>query len=164
MLAILASVLFMGVDSGGNEADGREVLLQEKRALLAKIASLTDEQAFLQFQKEMYRTDSRYLVLHLSAGTGQLKYKNRILKEFQFTFPKQSDSRHLHRGMLAVTKKTEGNNDRHALMLGSAFVLQWKRASMPSQAASIPAFSLSKKDMASLFFALDVGSPAYLVP
>lgn len=151
-----------GATGEAQEQDERATLRKQQQALHAKVGALKREQDFLLFQKEMYATDSRYLVLRIRERSGQLKYKNRVLKNFQFTLPKTVAVRALQPGMLVLTKKTEKKKNRYALLFGTTVMLQWKQDGVSDREAGIPVFSLDEKDMASLFYAVEQGAPAYL--
>ena len=160
---LLLSVFLLGADRSGQAGRERTALSAERRALHARIESLRREQDYLLFQKTMYENDSKYLILDIKKKTGHLKYKNRVLKDFKFQTSKKFPVRSLRPGMLTLTEKIEGKKDRHALVFGKTFVVRWKRSSVPREQANIPSFSLARKDLLSVYFAVEPGSLAYLV-
>jgi hypothetical protein len=56
----------------------------------------------------------------------------------------------------------EGKKDRHALVFGSALIIQWKRSSVPPQEADIPFITLTRKELLSLYHAVEEGALAYI--
>jgi hypothetical protein len=163
IVLLVLSLFLTGADNGEQNKDRSDALRDRQEKLLDRIRTLQAEQDFLLFQKAMYSADSKYLVLNLTERTGQLRYKNRILKDFQFLPTKDHPARKFRTGMLALTKKREGKNARHGLVFGKALVFERKGAAIPPDEADIPALFLTRKDMQSIFFALETGARAYLV-
>ncbi len=160
---ILLSSVLHGVASHAQEADERQQLTESRDRLQARIETLEREQDFLLFQKQMYVSDSKYLLLDLSAGKGELKYRNRILKNFTFT-PVPPSSRRPPPGALVMTAKRGMNGKRQALLFGSKLILQAGQKDGSGQGErGTPRLSLSRRAMAPLFYALDKGSLAYIV-
>jgi hypothetical protein len=159
----MLSPLIMGADGSSASVDERTALQDQRRILSERLARLKREEDFLLFQKSMYVADSKYLVINVKNKTGQLKYKNRVLKDLRFT-PLQPISRDAFQpGKLVLTKKAEGKRDRHALIFGNTLVIQWKRDVVPQREKKIPVFSLKRKEMLSVFFSLDEGSLVYVL-
>jgi hypothetical protein len=153
----------MGADGSNAGLDERTALQDQRRILSERLARLQREEDFLLFQKAMYVSDSKYLVINTREKTGQLKYKNRVLKDLRFT-PSQQMSRDAFKpGKLVLTRKAEGKRDRHALIFGNTLVIQWKRDVVPQREKKIPVFSLKRKEMLSIFFSLEEGSLAYII-
>jgi hypothetical protein len=160
---IVLSSFLLGANAGAaQEQDERAALQKQQQALQEQVATLKREQDFLLFRKAMYASDSKYLVLNSSGKTGQLMYKNRVLKDFRF-IPSRNFPNAVQPGMLVLTKKSEGKTDRHALIFGTALIIQWKRAVVPKKEARIPCIALTKKEMLSLFSAIEEGATAYIV-
>ena len=153
----------MGAGKGEPVRDERAALRNERRALQQRTEKLRREQDYLLFQKTMYENDSKYLVLDVRKKTGHLKYKNRVLKDFRFQTSKNFPVRSLKPGMLTLTEKTEGKKDRHALIFGKSFTVRWKLSTVPKQHANVPALTLSRKDLLSVYFAVENGALAYVV-
>ena len=151
----------MGAENGEQGTDEQAKLLEQQKQLNARIETLTQEQDYLLFQKTMYASDSKYLVLNVKARTGQLRYKNRILKDFHFA--KAGKARMLKRGMVTLTKKIEEPKKRKLLIFGTSLVLQGKQVPATQIQAGVPRFSLSKKDLLSVFYAVEVGAKAYIM-
>lgn len=161
ILLLLASLFLMGADNGVRGTDDRAKLLEQQKQLNTKIERLKREQDYLLFQKMMYVSDSKYLVVNIRARTGQLMYKNRILKDFHFT--SAGHVRRLKQGALTLTRKIEKPKKRNLLIFGTSLVLQGKRIPAIRLQAGIPRFSLSKKDFLSVFYAVEAGAKAYLI-
>ena len=160
---IILFMILMVVDGVSQENEERESLNELQQSLCVRIETLTSEQAFLLFLKEMHVSDSKYLLLNVTAKTGQLKYKNRVLKDFRFVLEKQYADTMIRSGMLVLSKKHEGKSGRHALIFGDTLILQWKRKAVPSVEKNIPFISLSKRDLQSVFYAVEPGARAYIV-
>lgn len=161
-LLIMLSVLLIGADGAGPIQDEQVALRKQQSALRTQIKALRKEQDFLLFQKAMYRTDSKYLVINITSRTGQLKYKNRLLKEFKFRFSKVFRSGSTRAGAVVLTKKVESKQDRRALLFGGSFLMHRKGAAVRPKTPNVAVMSLNKKDLASIFYALEEGAMAYL--
>jgi hypothetical protein len=147
--------------AAARESTEREKLLQEKAALETRIVQLRQEQDFLLFQKVASSYDSKYLILHLGAGTGELRYKTRVLKNFAFRVPGERADR-VRRGTIALTQKIDGPK-RYGLIFGKDLIIRGKNR-LTSLEADIPPLSLQKKDLMAVFRALEPGAQAYVLP
>jgi hypothetical protein len=164
IIAVLVlSSFMMGADGGGEGSDELAALQDQHKMLSRRLATLQREEDFLLFQKEMYISDSKYLVLKAREKTGQLMYKNRVLKDLHFSSVQKISAATFKPGKLVLTKKVEGKNDRNVLIFGNELIIQWKRDVVPQREKKIPVLSLKKKEMLSVFYALDVGSLAYIL-
>ena len=161
-LVIMLSVLLMGAVETGPGQDDEAALRKQQAALQVRIESLRKEQDFLLFQKAMYRSDSKYLVINITSRTGQLRYKNRLLKEFKFRLSKVFRSGSSRSGAVVLTNKVENKKGRSALVFGESFLMHWRGAAVPPKAPDVAVMSLNKKDLASIFYALEQGAMAYL--
>jgi hypothetical protein len=161
ILLLVASLFLMGADKGAQGTDDQAKLLEQQKRLNTKIERLKLEQDYLLFQKMMCASDSKYLVINVRARTGQLKYKNRILRDFHFT--SAGHVRMLKQGALTLTRKIEKPKKRNLLIFGTSLVLQGRRIPAIKLQAGIPRFSLSKKDFLSVFYAVEAGAKAYLI-
>lgn len=161
-LFLLLSLLLTGMSGNEQESDDREELLQQREALNKKIETLRRDQDFLLFEKALYAADSKYLIINLGTKAGQLMYKNRVLKDFRFKV-----SSHLAAatkpGALTLTKKREGPSQRNVLIFGKSLVIQWKRPVGSFYEKNIPSLSLYKRDLQSIFYAVEVGAKAYII-
>ena len=160
---ILLMPFLMAADGGDAVRDERASLEAMRSTLRQKISSLKREQDFLLFQKTMYAADSKYLIIDVKHRTAQLKYKNRLLKDMHFTPSKKFPGRGLRQGMLVLTKKVEGKKDRDALVFGKSLVVQWKQSIVPPQEKGLPSITLLKKELLSVYYAVEEGAPAYLL-
>jgi hypothetical protein len=57
----------------------------------------------------------------------------------------------------------EGKLDRIVLIFGDTMIVQWKRDWVPAREKKIAVLSLNRKEMLSVFSALEVGSLVYIV-
>lgn len=162
-LLLLLSLLFMGMDGNGQEQDERNELLEQQNVLKEKIETLRREQDFLLFERALYATDSKYLIINLGAKRGQLKYKNRVLKDFRFTGSANLAKDALKPGTVTLTKKREYPGQRHVLFFGRSLVIQWKPPASSPYAENISRISLSKRDFQSIFYAIEKGAKAYIM-
>jgi hypothetical protein len=162
--ALLIVLFFFGPEVFGQARDERTVLVNQAKAERKKAAALKREQDFLVFQKEMYAADSKYLVLNMKDGSGQLRYKNRVLKEFQFAAAGKLRKNTVPFGMLSVTKKMTGKDNRYALIFGVGLIIRLAESERLREEAAIPALMITKDDMLSLLSALEEGGRAYILP
>jgi len=141
----------------------RQGLIERRDQLRSRIGKLQAEQDFLLFQKEMYSVDSKYLVLDPHRRTGVLKYRDRVIRTFTFSSD-SSASRSALRGAQALTEKAERTEKRRILVFGNTLVLRTKqRMNTAAAGPDVRQYILSSRDMASLFYALDTGSRAYII-
>jgi len=162
-MVLVLSPFLLGMDDGGQGHVARTTLQESQQAMHAKVVLLKREQDFLLFQKVMYAEDSKYLILNITEKTGQLKYKNRVLKDFRFTLLKKAPRNMLQPGRLVLTKKAAEDKDRPALIFGTSLIVQWKRVAVIQREANVSTISLPEKEMRSVFFAVEEGAMAYIV-
>lgn len=160
-LLLVLSVFLMGMDGIATSDVGQNGLADRKRELQARIETLKSEQDLLLFQKQLSAMDSRYLVLDLARGLGQLKYRSRVFLDFTFRPLPKRVIRTVPRGMRALTKKIEGTDGRFALVFGPTFVLRTESASAPGR--GVPQLIVLPREMRSIFFALEEGSLVYIL-
>ena len=158
---LVASLFLMGMDNGEEGTDGLAKLVEQQKQLKARIETLKQEQDYLLFQKAMYASDSKYLVINIAARTGQLKYKNRILKDFHFTSAGHDNL--LKQGAITLTRKIEDTKKRRSLIFGSSLVLLDKQTPATRRDPSVPRIYLSKKDFRSVFYSIENGAMSYLM-
>jgi len=161
-LIIWFSVFLMGADGGDLNGEERGKLLKQQKQLSTRIETLKREQEFLVFQRTMYASDSKYIIINSSAKTGRLKYKNRVLKDFHIKLVSGRASR-LTRGALTLTQKIEGAKGSKLLVFNKSLVLQGKNAPSAKIEAGMPRFSLSKKDFRSVYYAIEPGAKVYII-
>lgn len=158
---LLLSLFLMGADGGGQGRDELDALRSQQKSLRHRIENLRREQDYLLFQKAMLTADSKYLILNVTKNTGKLMYKNRVLKDFHFVRSKNFSGAALKPGMVVLTKKAGGEKSRPALIFGTSLVLQGKRPKV--EGAKLPFISVTKREMRSIFFAVEEGALAYIV-
>ena len=164
--AILLSVFLLGMDGNAQEADERRRLAEQQKRLGAKVESLKREQDLLLFRKEFYSAESKYLILNIPAGKGELRYKNRLLKSFSFARSSKARLYAVPVGAATVTRKVEGRGKRHEIIFGSFFIMQVKpKDARPllKDRTLLPRLFVSRKDIQSIFYALEEGSKAYVL-
>jgi len=162
-LVLLLLVLVMGADAGGEKQDERTALQERVQTLREKVTSLKREQDFLLFQKEMYAADSKYLVLDIKNMRGKLKYKYRVLRDFRFIPEMNFNNNALQPGMLILTQKMEGKNNRYVLTFESSLIVQWPHSATLQGNVNIPTLLLGEKDIRSVFSAVEEGARAYIL-
>jgi hypothetical protein len=160
---LLLSLFLVGADSGEQGSDEKAKLLEQQKQLSGKIETLKQEQSYLLFQKMMCASDSKYLLINLAARTGQLKYKNRVLKDFRLTLVSGRASMPAP-GAVTLTNKPENPSGKSRLVFGNTFVLQSRQTPISPIAGNIPRISLAKKDFLSIYYAVEAGAKAYILP
>ena len=158
---VAASLFLMGADNGEQGTEEQAKFTEQQKQLNARVEMLKREQDYLLFQKTVYALDSKYLVINITARTGQLKYKNRILKDFRFTSTGPVSL--LKQGTITLTKKIEGAKEKRSLIFGKSLALLNKRVSATPLEAGIPRIYLSRKDFLSLYYSLDNGALSYII-
>ena len=148
-----------GAEQGNAE---RKTLFEQKKQLNTRIDTLQREQDYLVFQKTMFESDSKYLIINVPAKTGELKYKNRLLKNLHFKVISGQISR-LTPGARMLTQKIEGPRERNLLIFGQALILQGKYAPSTVLEEGIPRVFLSRKDFLSVYYAIESGAKAFIL-
>lgn len=160
---ILAVLLFTPLQGRPQEPGEQALLEEQQKQLQKKRDTLRQEQDFLRFQKGFYVSDSKYLLLDFVKEAGQLKYKNRVLKSFKFTPAFKISSQTIQPGAVALTRKIQTSGGWRSLTFGAALVIQMKSKAARREDRRVPRIAVSRSDMASLFYALEEGSRAYVV-
>lgn len=161
-MALLA-LLLMGMDSAPEAADERERLENAQHQLVSRIEELKREQDFLLFQRSFAGSDSKYLILDLSAGTGTLKYRNRILRTFGVRVS-SPDHRQIRKGRHVLASKTDGSARKRALIAQNGFIIHGQGYSGRSAGErGLPGLVIGRKDLAALFFAVDKGTMLFII-
>lgn len=158
----VAALLLLAPGAVAQENGEQQLLMERKEQLKGTIEALKRDQDFLIFQQEMRASDSKYLIIKSAAKTGQLRYKNRVLKDFRFTAPERRGT--LKEGGIALTKKIEAARGRQALIFDDGLILLGKRIPAALAPAGVPRLMLLKKDFQSVFYAVDRGAKAYILP
>ncbi len=162
LLILFSAAFLMGAEAGDSGQSELNALRTQQSALRTQIEALKREQDYLLFRRAMYQTDSKYLVMDIAARSGRLMYKNRVLKEFTFRLPKNFRSGSLQPGMVMLTKKMEDKQERRTLVFGTSFLLHGKGTAVPRLSDDAASISVTKKELSSLYFALEEGATAYL--
>jgi len=160
---VLSALILMGAAGRDITGDERASLEEQTSALRKKILVLEHEQDFLLFQKAMYNTDSKYLIMDFTSRKGQLRYKNRVLMDFRFKMSGKYSSQRPQPGMVVLTKKKERKNGLNTLAFGKSFIMQGKRTAVSAEESGISAISLQKKDLLSVYYAVEEGALAYVI-
>ena len=160
--AVIAFIIFC-TPAPGQEDEERAALEQRVHDLSKRVDLLRSRQDYLVFQRAMASSDSKYVVIDPATQTGHLKYKTRVLKDFSFKLSAQASMTGLKPGLLTLTKKTEDARKRNALIFGDSLVVRWKWSFVPKEDAALPALVASKRDLLSLYYALEEGSLLYVV-
>ena len=148
------------MDGSGPDNAGRDGLAARQQELRLRMETLRSEQDLLLFQKQMSVVDSKYLILDLARGHGQLKYRSRVFLDFTFKPLPKRLVRTVPLGARALTRKSE-KDGRFALVFGPSFILRTKDATAPVR--GLPSVIIQPKEMRSIFFALEEGSVAYIL-
>lgn len=158
----LLSLLLMGMDNAPREADERKQLENAQKQLASRIGELKREQDFLLFQRSFAGSDSKYIILDLSAGTGTLKYRNRILRTFGVNVS-NPEHRPIRKGRHILASKTDGTMRKRALIVQNEFIIHGKGYSGRSAGErGMPGLVIGRKDLAALFFAVDKGTMLFI--
>lgn len=154
MLFFLAQPVSAAAPTAG-DAERQELLARQKQAA-ERIGKLKTEQDRLLFQKAMYEADSKYLLIDLASGKGQLKYRNRVLRTFSI-----KGRPNVAPGLLNLTSKQDGSVPKRALVFGDRLALIGGgegKGALRGKEVIVP-----KKDLAVLFYILEPHSPLYIV-
>ena len=161
---LLLALFLPGVDGVAQEADELQRLSEQQKQLAHRIGELKQEQEFYLFKREFYTSDSKYLLFDFSKGMCRLKYRNRILKDISFSVSPKGVGRVNAPGIVILTKKRGLSGKKQALVFGAAFIVQSTRKEKPlPDERQVPRIILSRRDMRSLFYALEEGAKAYIV-
>jgi hypothetical protein len=159
---VLLSFLLMGMDGAPRANDDQQQLEEKLVQLAARIDALKEEQDFLLFQRSIAGSDSKYLLLDLSAGTGTLKYRNRILRTFGFNISSPGH-RQIRKGRHVLASKSDGSSKHRELVIDDAFVIHGKAYSGRSSGGKgMPSLVIGQKDLAALFFVVDKGTLLFI--
>lgn len=165
-LALLAAVVPIpaGVSSAADSGDERTELLERQAQLQLKIDELKREQAYLNFQKAMYSSDSKYLLLDLTASQGVLKYRNRTLRTFKFSRAESSADFRPSLGPVVLTAKADGQPRKRFLLFSNMLALHAQKFAGNIPRGTDPIrLIVGAKDIAALYYAVEKGSIAYIV-
>ena len=108
----------------------------------------------------MYENDSKYLILDIRKKTGHLKYKNRVLKDFRFQTSKNFPGHSLRPGMLTLTEKWKGRRTGTRWYSATRLSSNGSAPPVPPQEAGIPFIKLTRKELLSIYHAVEAGALA----
>ena len=165
-LAALLVALGIGLGAGAVRATAQEGdeqgLLAQEQQLSQKVRLLKAEQRQLLLQKALYSADSKYVELDLRSGEGSLKYRTRILRSFRFTRHGTGPGRGMDGAILSLTAKEDGSSAKRRLLFDhSALVIEGKTR-RGGHAGDSLFISISRRDLAAVYYALEAGSFAYM--
>jgi hypothetical protein len=164
-LALAAAGIVLGSSVFGQESDEARVLRERERHVQARIEELKREQEFLLFQGTLAAADSKYLVLDLRAGKGMLKYRGRILRNFNFPLMGKPLPAGRKQGVVTLTGKLDGSLVKRQLVFTDPLLIIGSKHVSNGKAKSNKGIRimLGAKDLGSIFYALEVGSLAYIL-
>ncbi len=162
MLAL--SNFFAAVAVHAQSADEEQELRAREAQLTEKVHALRSEQEQLLVRKALYSSDSKYLEIDLRSGEGALRYRTRVLKTFQFTkrghLPKPLPEGRVY----ALTSKEDGSSTKRRLLFNNAALVIEGKNYKGKQGSTGLFLSISRKDLAAIYYALEAGSIAYFKP
>ena len=159
---LLLSVLLVGMDNTVPEADERRRLEEQQSRISSQIEALKEEQGYLSFQRSIAGSDSKYLLLDLSTGSGTLKYRNRVLRTFRFTLVSAQEDQ-LKRGRYVLTGKSDGPVTKMSLTFQDSFVIHGKWYSGKGAGKKrLAGLVVRGRDLAAIYYAVEQGSMLYI--
>jgi hypothetical protein len=166
-IAALTAVSLMLCTAGHGQAGGEEQqLLRREREVLARVEMLKREQSILLAQKALAAADSKYLVLDLRGGKGQLKYRNRILRSFEFPgIARSASGAALSGGTVTLAGKIDGASRKRQLIFNDQLMIIRSKYMNVPKGNRKPAIhvEIPTKDLNAIFFALELGSVAIIL-
>jgi hypothetical protein len=159
---VLFALLLMGMDGPRRDIDEQRQLEDKSARLAARIEALKKEQDLLLFQRSMAGSDSKYLLLDLSLGTGTFMYRNRVLRTFRVTLSGAKPNQ-LRKGRHVLTGKTDGPQGKIALVVQDSFIIHGKNYSGKQRGdKKLPEMVVGRKDLAALYYAVEQGTVLYI--
>jgi hypothetical protein len=164
-LALTAAVIVLASSVFGQESDEARSLRQRERHIRTRIEALKKEQEFLLFQRTLATADSKYLIFDLRTGKGMLKYRGRILRNFNCFHAGKHLPAALPKRIATLTGKVDGSPGRRQLVFTDPLVIiQSKHVSIgKAKSKEGLRIMLGTKDLGAIFFALEKGSLAYIL-
>jgi hypothetical protein len=161
VLAVFLSISFCPASVSASDHE-REKLLARQKTLHERIEALNREQDFLLFEKTVSAQDSKYLIVKITGRTGQLKYKNRVLRDFE-ALPQSKHLERLSRGAMTLTEKIEGPSKKKKGMIFGNALLVTAKGGDPAPRVKLPRLVLSKRDFRALYATLEAGAFVYVI-
>lgn len=154
LIVLLASLHVSGEEANGNPIDPAV----QRQILVKKLEALKEEQEYLLFRKTFQAMDSKYLILDLSVGKGMMLYRNRVLRTFSLekTNRKQANPKS---GLVTMTGKIDGSSKKRMLTFDALVLHAHKKDGFRLKQ---PGYRIGLRDLAALYYALDIGSKAYI--
>jgi hypothetical protein len=164
-LALAVAVILLGSSVFGQGSDEARSLRERERHVRTRIKALKKEQEFLLFQRTLATADSKYLILDLRTGKGILKYRGRILRNFNCLHAGKHLSAALPKRIVTLTGKTDGSPGRRQLVFTDPLVIIQSKRVSSGKAKSKEGLHImvGTKDLSAIFFALEKGSLAYIL-
>jgi len=162
-IMILLSLILMGMDGAPRENDEQRQLEERLVQLAARVEKLKEEQDLLLFQRSIAGSDSKYLLLDVSAGTGTFRYRNRVLRTFGFTLS-SSKPHQFQKGLHVLAGKTDGSSEKRSLVVQDSFIIQGKKYSgKKSGEKKLPGIIVNRKDLAAIYYSVEKGTMLYVI-
>ncbi len=164
-LATVLLVLCIGAGHGNaqpqTDDEARDLRAQEQR-LSERVKELRSEQKQLLVRKMLCSSDSKYLEIDLRSGEGTLKYRTRILRTFRFSAKGKLPKPAPEGGLLTLTAKEDGAPAKRRLSFGNAELVIESNAARRRQGRPGLSLSISKRNLAALYYTLEAGSFLYM--
>ncbi len=165
-LAVLCGQASAGAEMTDPAGEERQSLILREHKLRERIDELRFEEDLLIKQKALLASDSKYVLLDLKKRKGTLKYRNRILRTFDFDTRKAGGKR-MKPGIYTVSEKTDGSSKKRQLLFSNPplVIARKPKTSVPTDkpGKGSPLVLLKTKDMDALFFVLEPGSQVLLL-
>jgi hypothetical protein len=165
LAVILLSFLLMGMDGPPRESGDKRQLEERQAQLADRIEALKRDQEFLLFQRSLATIDSKYLILDLRAGKGMLKYRGRILRNFNFPLMGKPLPAGRKQGVVTLTGKLDGSPVKRQLVFTDPLLIIGSKHVSTGKAKSKKGIRiiLGTKDLSAIFYTLEMGSLAYIL-
>jgi hypothetical protein len=164
-LAMAVAGIVLGSSVFGQEGDEVRSLRERERRVRTRIGMLKKEQELLLFQRTLAAADSKYLILDLRTGKGMLKYRGRILRNFDCPLAGKRLTGAVPKRIVTLTEKMDGSPRTRQLVFNDPLVIIQSKHISTGKAKSKQGLRivLGKKDLGAIFFALEKGSLAYII-
>jgi len=164
-LALAVAGIVLGSSVFGQESDEARSLREQERRVRTRIETLKKEQEYLLFQRTLAAADSKYLILDLRTGKGMLKYRGRILRNFNCALAGKHLPAALPKRIVTLTGKRDGSPGTRQLVFTDPLVIIQSKHVSTGKAKSKQGLHvmLGTKDLSAIFFALEKGSLAYII-
>ncbi len=164
-LGTVLLVLCIGSGQGAAQLqtdDGARDLRAQEQRLSERVRALRSEQKQLLVRKMLCSSDSKYLEIDIRSGEGTLKYRTRILRTFRFSAKGKLPRPAPEGGLLTLTAKEDGAPAKRRLSFGNADLVMESNVARRKQGRNSLSLSISKRNLAALYYALEAGSFLYI--